>query len=108
MTPGQKTTLATAYKTASAQARLYTTEPTAAAAGTEVTGGTYAPQTITWGTVTNGVVTGSATFAVPAGVEIQGAGVHNSAGAFLDGGALPHQAFASDGTYTLSLTYTQS
>ena len=39
---------------------LYTTNPTAADTGTEVTGGSYARQAITWGAVVGGSVSNSA------------------------------------------------
>jgi hypothetical protein len=108
MTPAMKNTLATAYGVDADQARLYTTAPTATAPGTEVTGGTYAPQTITWSAPTNGVITGTVIFDVPAGVTVAGAGVHRADGTFLDGGAVASQSFATAGTYELALTYTQS
>lgn len=49
---------------------LYTTNPTAADTGTEVTGGSYARQAITFGSLTGGSIsnTGSITFSgLPAG-----------------------------------------
>lgn len=108
MTPAQKTTLASAYAADADQARLYTTATTGTTAGTEVAGGSYAPQTLSWSTAANGVVTATAVFDVPAGVTIVGAGVTKADGTYLDGGSVPSQEFASDGTYTLDLTYTQS
>lgn len=39
---------------------LYTTNPTAADSGTEVSGGSYARQAITWGSITGGSVANSA------------------------------------------------
>jgi hypothetical protein len=47
---------------------------------------------------------------VPTGTTVAGAGVHTAitAGTYLDGGAVTSQAFASQGTYTLTLTYTQT
>lgn len=106
-----KTTLATAYKNAATYAAVYTTAP-GASAGTEPSGGTptYARKLISWGTVTNGVVSATVTFDIPTGTTLVGAGVHDAitAGNYLDGGAVTSQAFASQGTYTLTLTYTQS
>lgn len=106
-----KENLAVAYGTAGTHAALYTTVP-GASAGTEVTGGApaYARKALTWapGTV-DGVVTATAVFDVPAGTTVAGAGVHaGAAGAYLDGGAVTSQAFATQGTYTLTLTFTQS
>lgn len=109
-----KTTLATAYKNAATHAAIYTTAPSSTEGGTEPTGGspTYARKAITWGTVTNGVVIATVTFDIPTGVTVTHAGVHSAAtgtGNFLDGGALSaSQNFASQGTYELTLTYTQS
>jgi len=105
-----KENLAVAYGDAADFAALYTTAP-GATAGTEVTGGGYARQPLTWapGTV-DGVVTATATFNVPAGVTVRGGGVHTlvTGGVYLDGATLPDQAFGSAGTYTLTLTFTQS
>lgn len=106
-----RNTLATSYGTAATHAALYTTVP-GGSAGTEVTGGSpaYARKPITWGTAASGAVTATVTFDVPAGVTVAGAGVHSAitAGNYLDGGAVTSQAFATQGTYALTLTYTQS
>lgn len=110
-TTTQKNTLATAYGNAALFGALYTTAP-GATAGTEVTGGApaYARKSLTWGAPTNGVVTATATFDVPTGVTVVGSGVHTAvtAGTYLDGGTVASQAFASQGTYTATFTYTQS
>lgn len=110
-TATQKNTLATAYGNAATHAALYTTVP-GASAGTEVTGGSpaYARKAITWGAPSNGVITATVTFDVPSGTTVAGAGVHTAltAGTYLDGAAVTSQAFASQGTYALTLTYTQT
>jgi hypothetical protein len=110
-TTTQKNTLATSYGTAATHAALYTTVP-AGSAGTEVTGGSpaYARKAIGWGAAAAGVVTATVVFDVPTGTTVAGAGVHTAitAGTYLDGGAVTSQAFASQGTYTLTLTYTQT
>lgn len=110
-TATQKNTLATAYGTAATHAALYTTAP-GASAGTEVTGGSpaYARKALTWGAPSNGVTTVTVTFDVPAGTTVVGAGVHTAltAGTYLDGGSVTSQAFATQGTYTLTLTFTQT
>lgn len=110
-TATQKNSLATAYGTAATHAALYTTAP-GGSAGTEVTGGSpaYARKAITWGSPTNGVMTATVTFDVPTGTTVVGAGVHTAitAGTYLDGAAVTSQAFASQGTYALTLTYTQT
>lgn len=105
--------MADAYGDAAVYAALFSTAlggtPPNNTAGTEVTGGSYARQPITWTTATTGVITGTVTFSVPTG-NVMSAGVYATVtgGAFLDGGAVTTQAFATAGTYTLTLTYTQS
>src|SRR5690242_17828282 len=98
----QKNTLATAYGGAATFGALYTTAP-GASAGTEVTGGSpaYARKALSWGAASNGVITATATFDVPAGTTVVGAGVHTAvtAGTYLDGGTVTSQAFSSQGTY---------
>lgn len=110
-TAGMKNSLATAYKNAALYAALYTTVP-GASAGTEVTGGApaYARKSLTWGAPSNGVVTATVTFDVPAGVTVVGAGVHDAltAGNYLDGGTVTSQNFGTQGTYALTLTFTES
>lgn len=107
--------LATAYKSTAAFAALYTAIPTSTETG-EVSGGSpaYARNASNWGTVTTSAVSASpAAFNVPASTTIQGAGFHSAGTAgvtadYLDGGSVTQQAFASQGTYTLTATYTQS
>lgn len=110
-TTTQKNTLATAYGAAATHAALYTTAP-GGTAGTEVTGGSpaYARKAITWGSAAGGVITATVTFDVPTGTTVVGAGVHTAitAGTYLDGGTVTSQAFSSQGTYALTLTYTQT
>lgn len=107
-----KENLAIAYGTNATYGAIYTTSP-GASAGTEPTGGSpaYARKALTWsaGTV-DGVVTATATFDVPSGATIVGAGVHTAltGGTYLDGGSVTSQAFASQGTYTVTYTFTQS
>lgn len=120
-----KNTLATAYGTAATHAAAYTTVP-GGSQGTEVTGGSpaYARKAISWGAAgavgplgsgsqpaTPGVSYAQVIFDIPAGATVVGAGVHSaiSGGAnYLDGGAVTSQNFATQGTYTLNLSYTQS
>lgn len=104
--------LATAYGTNAPFAALYTTAP-GASAGTEVTGGSpaYARKAASWGAPSASVVTATIpTFDVPSGATVVGAGFHSAvtAGNYMDGGTVTSQAFASQGTYTLTATYTQS
>lgn len=110
-TATQRQTLATAYGTAATHAALYTTAP-GGSAGTEPSGGSpaYARKALTWTPGAGGTNTVTVTFDVPAGATIVGAGVHTAltAGTYLDGGTVTSQAFASQGTYALTITYTQS
>lgn len=107
----QRNNLAQAYGTNATFAALYTTVP-GATAGTEVTGGApaYARKSLTWSAPSNSAVTVTPVFDVPSGTTVAGAGLHTAvtAGTYLDGGAVTSQAFASQGTYTLTITYTQS
>lgn len=108
-TAGQKNTLATAYGGAATYGAVYTTTP-GASAGTEPSGGSpaYARKALSWGAPSNGVITASATFDIPASTTIVGAGVHTAvtAGTYLDGASVTSQAFASQGTYTVTFTFT--
>ena len=110
-TATQKNTLATAYGTAAAYGAVYTTAP-GATAGTEPSGGSpaYARKALTWGAPSAGVTTVTAAFDIPAGTTIVGAGVHTAltAGTYLDGAAVTSQAFATQGTYTVTFTFTES
>lgn len=110
-TSAMKNVLSDAYKGAALYAALYTTAP-GATAGTEVTGGSpaYARKATAWGASSNGVTTSVQTFDVPSGTTIVGAGVHSAvtAGTYYDGAAVTSQNFSSQGTYQLTLTYTQS
>lgn len=111
-TAQQRETLAVAYGTAATHGALYTTAP-GGTAGTEVTGGSpaYARKPLTWaaGTV-DGVVTATATFDVPAGTTVVGVGLHTAltGGTYLDGVTVTSQAFATQGTYAVTFTFTQS
>lgn len=108
---GLRTTLSDAYKGAATFGDLYSTTGVSAA-GTAISGGSpaYASKALSWGSSTNGVVSTTGTvFDIPSGATVAGFGVKTGAGgAYLDGGALTSQAFASQGTYTLTLTYTQT
>lgn len=110
-TAAMKNILSDAYKGAATHGALYTTVPTSTA-GTEVAGGApaYARKPLSWGASTAGVVSATAAvFDIPTGTTVAGAGVHSliSGGVYYDGSAVTSQAFASQGTYSLTLTYTQ-
>lgn len=111
-TAQQRENLAIAYGSAAAYASLHTASPGSTGAS-EVSGGApaYARKALTWsaGTV-DGTSTATVTFDVPAGITVAGAGVWADAigGTYLDGGTVTSQAIALQGTYTLTLTFTQS
>lgn len=115
----QRNELASAYALAAPYGTLHTANPgTTGTATAEVTGGSpaYARKTITgnWatGTASSSAVTGSAVFDVGSGVTVEWAGVAstNVAGAatIRDSYDTPTQNFSSQGTYTVTYTYTQS
>jgi hypothetical protein len=110
-TTTEKNSLATKYGADAVYGAVYTTAP-GASAGTEVSGGTpaYARKALTWSTATNGVITATATFDIPASTTVVGVGVHTAvtAGTYLDGGSITSQAFSSQGTLAVTFTYTQS
>lgn len=111
-----KTTLATAYKNAAINGALFSADPgTTGTATNELTGGSpaYARKTLSWGTVTNGVVTATAAvFDVASGGTVAYFGVTTSATAgtadVQDSVALTSQTFNSQGTYSVTPTYTQT
>ena len=110
-TVGQRNALATAYGAAAPYASVYTTVPSTSQ-GTEPTGGSpaFARKACAWGAAANSAVTCTVVFDIPTGTTIVGAGLHSAltAGNYLDGGAVTSQAFASQGTYSLTITYTQT
>lgn len=110
-TTAEKNSIATKYGTDAAFGALTTTAP-GATTGTEVTGGSpaYARKALTWGAPSNGVVTASATFDVPAGTTVVGAEVWSAltAGTYLDGCSITSQNFATQGTLTVNFTATIS
>lgn len=109
-TTAEKNNLATKYGTDGAFVALFTTAPSGNTPGTEVTGGSYARVAAGWGAASAGVITGSATLNVPSGVTLLGVGLYtaSTAGTYIDGVTVTSQTFASAGTYTVTLTYTQT
>lgn len=107
----QRNSLAAAYGAAATHAALYTTAP-GASAGTEVTGGApaYARKALSWSAPSASAVTATATFDVPSGATVVGTGFHTAltGGTYLDGVSVTSQAFASQGTFQVTYTYTQS
>lgn len=110
-TATQKNNLATAYGAAATHGSVYTTAP-GGSAGTEPTGGSpaFARKALSWGAPSNGVTSAVGVFDIPSGTTIVGGGVHTAltAGTYLDGASVTSQAFASQGTYTVTYTYTQT
>lgn len=109
-TTAEKNALATKYGTDAAYGALFTAF-TAPGPGTEVTGGSpaYARKPLTWGAPSNGVITASATFDVPA-CTVVGTGVYSAVtgGTYLDGNAVTTQTFSTEDTVTVTFTYTQA
>ena len=102
--------LVDAYKAQAAYCALYSTAP-GATAGTELTGGSYARKSVSWGATANSASTATAiVFDVPAGATVAGFGFHTAvtAGTYLDGASLTSQSFSSAGQYSLTPTFTQS
>lgn len=110
-TSTEKNSLANKYAADATFGAVYTTAP-GASAGTEPTGGSpsYSRKALTWSSAANGVVTATATFDIPTGTTVVGIGLHTaaSAGTYLDGTTITSQAFSSQGTLTVTFTYTQS
>jgi hypothetical protein len=101
------------YKTLVTHFGLFTSAGPYTTAGTEPSGGSpaYARQAANWGATSASSATASPTaFNVPSGANIQGGGGFSAitGGTFRDGGSLTSQNFASQGTYTLTATYTQT
>ena len=107
----QRENLAVEYGARAAVASLHTADPGLNGAN-EVTGGVpaYARAIPTWapGTV-DGTVTATVTFDVPGGVTVNFVGLWDvDEVVFLDATPITSQTFASQGTYQVNLTYTQS
>ena len=111
----EKNSLASKYAADALFASIYTADPgvTGTATG-EVTGGApaYARKSIAWGAPASGVITATVTFDVPTGTTVAFAAVNTAgvAGAadVRDRIAVTSQAFASQGTYALTLTFTEA
>lgn len=110
-TTAEKNSLATKYGTDAPYGAVYTTAP-GASAGTEPSGGSpaYARKSLSWSAASGGVISATATFDIPTGTTVVGIGLHSAltAGTYIDGATITSQAFASQGTLTVTFTYTQS
>jgi hypothetical protein len=114
-TLAQRNALATAYGTAAPYGALFTADPgtTGSVAG-ECTGGSpaYNRVSMAWGAAASSAIVGAPTFNIASGTTVTYAAVCVSgtpATADLrDKAAVTSQAFASQGTYALTATFTQS
>lgn len=111
----QRNAMATAYGAAAPYGALFTADPgTTDTATGEVTGGSpaYARKALNWGAPAASAVTGTAVFDVPASTTVTYFAVTSSnvagASTVRDSVAVTSQAFSSQGTYTVTVTYTQS
>lgn len=114
-TLAQRNALATAYGSAAPYGALFTADPgTSGSVTGEVTGGApaYARKAMSWGAAAASAITGAPVFDVGSGVTVTYFGVCVSGVAttadLRDRVAVTSQAFASQGTYTVTATYTQS
>jgi len=115
-TLAQRNALASAYATAAPNGALFSADPgTTGSVTGEITGGSpaYARKALNWGAAAASAVVSAATaFDVASGVTVTFFGVTVSATAgtadLRDRVAVTSQSFASQGTYTVTATYTQS
>lgn len=116
-TLAQRNALATAYGTAAPYGDLFTsTGPgTSGSATNEITGGSpaFARKAISWGSASaSAVVGGAVSYDIPASTTVTYFGVTVSStlttADVRDNVAITSQNFASQGTYTITPTYTQS
>lgn len=109
----QRNALATAYGAAAPYGAIFTADPgTSDTATGEVSGGSpaYARKAMSWSAAAASAITGAPVFDVPAGTTVTYFGVCTSAtGANVrDSVAITSQSFSSQGTYTVTATYTQA
>lgn len=109
-TAAEKNSLASKYAADALYGALFTTAP-GATAGTEVTGGSpaYARKALTWGAPSNGVITATATFDVPA-CTVVGTGTFTDAttATYIDGNTVTSVTFTTQDTVTVTFTFTQA
>lgn len=111
----QRNAMATAYGAAAPNGTLFTADPgTSGTVTGEVTGGSpaFARKAMSWGAASASAIVGAPTFDVPASTTVTFFGVTVSAtlttADLRDKVAVTSQAFASQGTYQVTATYTQS
>jgi len=107
--------MATAYGTNATHGACFTADPgTSGTATGESTGGSpaYNRKTMGWGAAAASAITGAPVFDIASGQTITFFGVCSSgtpaAATVLDKVSVTSQAFASQGTYTVTATYTQT
>jgi hypothetical protein len=107
--PATKTAVADYLETQYTHGALFTTAPSGATPGTEVTGGTppYARKPLIWTNGAAGVTTASATFDVPA-CTVVGTGVYDAltGGNYKDGNTVSSVTFTGQDTVTVTFTNT--
>ena len=111
----QRNAMASAYGTAAPYGALFTADPGIADAATnEVSGGSpaYARKAMSWGAPAASAITGAPVFDVASGVTVTYFGVCNTvtaaAATVRDSVAITSQGFSSQGTLTVTATYTQT
>lgn len=111
----QRNALATHYGSQAPNGTLFTADPgTTGTVTGEVTGGSpaFARKSMAWGAASNSAISGTTTFDIPSGTTVTHFGVTVSAtlgtADLRDRVAITSQAFASQGTFQITATYTQS
>lgn len=106
--PATKTAVADYLETQFTHGALFTTAPSGATPGTEVTGGTYARKPLTWTNGADGVTSASATFDVPASTTIRGTGLFDAltAGNYKEGRTETDIVYSAAGQLTVTWTTT--
>lgn len=114
-TTAEKNSLATKYGTDAGFGAIFTADPgTTGTVTGEVSGGSpaYARKALSWGAASGGVITATATFDVPASTTVTYAAVCASGTAgtadLKDRVAVTSQTFATQGTYQVTFTFTES
>lgn len=108
-----RTNMATAYSTTIGKYGALTSTAPGSTTGTEISGGSpaYARIAPVWGTASSSAITATGmAFNVASGTTVVGFEFFDAAtvGNYLDGVSITSQAFGSQGTYTITPTYTQS
>jgi len=106
-TTTQRENLAREYGVRATHVAAHSTDP--GSTGTGEIAGTRKAITWTQGGV-DGQITATVTLDIPSGATVAGIGLFDAAtgGNYLDGGAVTSQAYSAAGTYTITLTFTQS